>query len=104
MLCITHLPQIASYADRHFTVRKEVVDGKTESQVRRMDGSERLQEIAEMIGGHKITDTTRAQARELLEVATAEFGPKAKRAGNPDAVDAKVSPEAASRKARPAKV
>ena len=56
VLCITHLPQIASYADRHFTVRKEVTGGKTESQVRRMDGTERLQEIAEMIGGHKITD------------------------------------------------
>ena len=87
VLCITHLPQIASYADRHFTVRKEVVDGKTESQVRRMEGPERLQEIAEMIGGHRITDTTRAQAQELLEVAKAEFAPKAKRAGNPDAAE-----------------
>ena len=82
VLCITHLPQIASYADRHFTVRKEVVDGKTESQVRQMEGPERLQEIAEMIGGHKITDTTRAQAQELLEVARAEFGPK--KQTNPD--------------------
>ena len=79
VLCITHLPQIASYADRHFKVGKEVVDGKTESQVRRMDGTERLQEIAEMIGGHKITDTTRAQANELLEVARAEFGPAARK-------------------------
>ncbi len=91
VLCITHLPQIASYADRHFTVRKEVVNGKTESQVRQMEGTERLQEIAEMIGGHKITDTTRAQAKELLEVAKAEFGPKARKAGNPDAGEA-VSP------------
>jgi DNA repair protein RecN (Recombination protein N) len=82
VLCITHLPQIASYADRHFTVRKEVVNGKTESQVRQMEGTERLQEIAEMIGGHKITDTTRAQARELLDVAKAEFGPKSKKAAN----------------------
>ena len=41
-----------------------------------MDGPERLQEIAEMIGGHKITDTTRAQAQELLEVAQSEFTPK----------------------------
>jgi DNA repair protein RecN (Recombination protein N) len=87
VLCITHLPQIASYADRHFTVRKEVVDGKTESKVRRMEGPERLQEIAEMIGGHKITDTTRAQAQELLDVAKAEFAPKPKKVGNPGASD-----------------
>ena len=87
VLCITHLPQIASYADRHFTVRKEVVDGKTESQVRRMDGPERLQEIAEMIGGHKITDTTRAQAKELLEVAKAEFGPAAAKKADPNAAE-----------------
>jgi DNA repair protein RecN (Recombination protein N) len=52
VLCITHLPQIASYADRHFTVRKE---------------------LAEMIGGKQITDTTRAQANELLQSAQAEF-------------------------------
>ena len=103
VLCITHLPQIASYADRHFTVRKEVTGGKTESQVRRMDGPERLQEIAEMIGGHKITDTTRAQAQELLEVAQSEFGSE-KKASNPDAAAAKVSPEAASHKVRTAKV
>ena len=77
VLCITHLPQIASYADRHFTVRKEVVDGKTESQVRPMLGGERLQEIAEMIGGQRITDTTRAQAQELIDTAASEFERKA---------------------------
>jgi DNA repair protein RecN (Recombination protein N) len=80
VLCITHLPQIASYADRHFTVRKQVTAGLTESNVRQMDGAERLEELSEMIGGHRITDTTRAQARELLDTATAEFKPaKAKK-------------------------
>ena len=73
VLCITHLPQIASYADRHLTVRKEVAAGKTQASVRRMDGAERLEELAEMIGGQRITDTTRAQAKELLDAATAEF-------------------------------
>ncbi len=77
VLCITHLPQIASYADRHFTVRKEVTSGLTESKVRQMEGPERLEELSEMIGGHRITDTTRAQARELLDTATAEFKPPA---------------------------
>jgi DNA repair protein RecN (Recombination protein N) len=73
VLCITHLPQIASYADRHLTVRKEVTGAATESKVRTMDGVERLQELAEMIGGQRITDTTRAQAQELLEAARSEF-------------------------------
>jgi DNA repair protein RecN (Recombination protein N) len=73
VLCITHLPQIASYADRHLTVRKEVTGDRTTTTVRPMEGDVRLQELAEMIGGQRITDTTRAQARELLEAAQAEF-------------------------------
>jgi DNA repair protein RecN (Recombination protein N) len=73
VLCITHLPQIASYADRHFTVRKQVIAGKTESKVRTMQGAERLEELAEMIGGKHITATTRAQAKELLDAAQSEF-------------------------------
>ena len=77
VLCITHLPQIASYADRHLTVRKEVVGAATETKVRVMDGSDRLQELAEMIGGQRITDTTRAQAQELLDAARAEFAQRA---------------------------
>src|SRR4051812_7077188 len=81
VLCITHLPQIASYADRHLTVRKEVAGNATETKVRVMDGSDRLQELAEMIGGQRITDTTRAQAQGLLDAARGEVvGPKAARA------------------------
>ncbi|HEY8748152.1 MAG TPA: DNA repair protein RecN [Tepidisphaeraceae bacterium] len=72
VLCITHLPQIASYADRHFTVRKQVVEGETTTLVRTMTGTERVQELAEMIGGQRITDTTRAQAQEMLDSALAE--------------------------------
>ncbi len=69
VLCITHLPQIAAYADRHLTVRKNVVGDQTQTTVRVMEGEERIEELAEMIGGHRITDVTRAQARELLEAA-----------------------------------
>jgi DNA repair protein RecN (Recombination protein N) len=76
VLCITHLPQIASYADRHLTVRKEVVGDQTTTTVRSMDGDVRVEELAEMIGGHRITETTRAQARELLDAARAEVGAK----------------------------
>lgn len=76
VLCITHLSQIASYADRHLTVRKEVTGDKTTTTVRPMEGETRLEELAEMIGGTRITETTRAQARELLEAAQGEFGKK----------------------------
>ncbi len=86
VLCITHLPQIASYADRHFTVRKIVVGKETLTSVRVMSGDERIEELAEMIGGQRITETTRAQARELLDSATGHAGEKRPRsvtAGKP---------------------
>jgi DNA repair protein RecN (Recombination protein N) len=83
VLCITHLPQIASYADRHVTVRKEVTGNQTTTTVRPIDGDVRLQELAEMIGGQRITDTTRAQARELLEAAQSEFKPEARKESKP---------------------
>jgi DNA repair protein RecN (Recombination protein N) len=85
VLCITHLPQIASFAERHLTVRKAVKDKQTQTTVRVMEGDERIEELAEMIGGQRITDTTRAQARELLDSArTADVvasAPKVKRPG-----------------------
>ncbi len=70
ILCITHLPQIASYSDRHFTVRKESKEKETRTTVRPVDGDVRIEELAEMIGGHRITQTTRAQAMELLQSAS----------------------------------
>ena len=69
VLCITHLPQIACFADRHLTVRKEVIGDATQTTVRAMEGDDRLHELAEMIGGQHITPTTLAQVRELLDAA-----------------------------------
>jgi DNA repair protein RecN (Recombination protein N) len=69
VLCITHLPQIASYAGRHLTVGKEVIDDETSTSVRIVTGPDRIEELAEMIGGHRVTPTTRAQAQELLDAA-----------------------------------
>jgi DNA repair protein RecN (Recombination protein N) len=69
VLCITHLPQIAAHADRHLTVRKLQTDDATSSTVREMTGDERIREIAEMIGGDRITPVTLAQAREMIENA-----------------------------------
>ena len=66
VLCITHLPQIAAFADGHFKVAKEVERGRTKSTVRRLSPDERLEEIARMLGGLEITPTTRAAAAEML--------------------------------------
>jgi DNA repair protein RecN (Recombination protein N) len=71
VLCITHLPQIASYADRHLTVRKQSDGNQTRTTVRAISGDEQLEELSEMIGGQRITATTRAQAKELLDSAQA---------------------------------
>jgi DNA repair protein RecN (Recombination protein N) len=69
VLCITHLPQIAVFADQHFKVEKVVRDERTLSRVRRLSESEQREEIARMLGGLKITSRTRAVARELLREA-----------------------------------
>lgn len=62
VLCVTHLPQVASLADCQFSVSKE--NGK--SRIRRLDQGGRVEEIARMLGGVEITDTTRSHAREML--------------------------------------
>ncbi len=69
VLCITHLPQIAVYADAHFRVHKAVEEGRTRSHVGRLDEGERLEEVARMLGGLRITDRTRAAAAEMLRDA-----------------------------------
>ena len=69
VLCITHLPQIAAYADNHLSVHKLVKDGQTQTSVKTLKGDARIEELSEMIGGKQITPTTRAQAKELLETA-----------------------------------
>jgi DNA repair protein RecN (Recombination protein N) len=66
VLCITHLPQIAVFADHHFKVEKVVRGERTLSTVRRLSRKEQQEEIARMLGGLKITAKTRAAARELL--------------------------------------
>jgi DNA repair protein RecN (Recombination protein N) len=66
VLCITHLPQIAVFADQHFKVEKVVRGERTLSTVRRLTRKEHQEEIARMLGGLKITAKTRAAARELL--------------------------------------
>ncbi len=67
VLCVTHLPQVASQAAQHFQVSKgTIADGRTVSRILALPASERVEEIARMLGGLEITATTRKHARELL--------------------------------------
>lgn len=67
VICITHLPQIAKFGNHHFGVTKSVVKGRTRTAINPLTQNERLEEIARMLGGTKITKTTRDHARELLK-------------------------------------
>ncbi len=67
VLCVTHLPQVASQAGQHFQVAKSTLDsGKTASRIEVLDSKARVEEVARMLGGLEITATTRKHARELL--------------------------------------
>jgi DNA repair protein RecN (Recombination protein N) len=70
ILCITHLPQIATFADTHQSISKKVLNGRTNTFVRKLDSlKEREEEIARMLGGTTITTRTREHAREMLKSA-----------------------------------
>jgi DNA repair protein RecN (Recombination protein N) len=66
ILCVTHLPQVAAQGNHHLKVSKSQSADKTVSQVQTLGRSERVEEVARMLGGATITDTTRRHARELL--------------------------------------
>ena len=67
ILCVTHLPQVAAQGNHHLKVSKSQSGDKTVSQVQPLGRAERVEEVARMLGGATITDTTRRHARELLE-------------------------------------
>lgn len=67
ILCVTHLPQVAAQGNHHLKVSKSQAGDKTLSQVSPLGRAERVEEVARMLGGATITDTTRRHARELLE-------------------------------------
>ncbi len=69
VICVTHLPQIACFADQHHSVRKEVRSGRTTTLVDRLDRESIVDEIARMLGGVKVTEKTKAHAREMVESA-----------------------------------
>jgi len=69
VLCVTHLPQIACYADHHYRVSKAREKGRTLTAVKRLEPEERVEELSRMLGGVQITEKTRAHAREMMEAA-----------------------------------
>jgi len=69
VLCVTHLPQVAAQADQQWQVSKAVEQGVTLSHIQILKGEQRVEEIARMLGGVKITATTRKHAAELLGIA-----------------------------------
>lgn len=69
VLCITHLPQIAAMADRHFEIRKEVEGQDTVTRIAVLDEESSVRELARMLGGAKITESVTANAREMKELA-----------------------------------
>ena len=69
VLCVTHLPQVAAQGRSQFAIRKEVRGGQTYTRVQALDDKTRAAELARMLGGVEITDSTRAHAAELLSRA-----------------------------------
>ena len=69
VICITHLPQIASMADVHFEIAKSVSQGKTVTRIKPLNREESVEELARLLGGAKITDAVRQNALEMKELA-----------------------------------
>ena len=69
VLCVTHLPQVASQAHGHLAVSKGANGSMTSVRVRTVTGDERTEEIARMLAGANVTDRSRAHAREMLDAA-----------------------------------
>lgn len=66
VLCVTHLPQVASHATQHVRVSKGEADGVTRTRVEGLSDQDRVEELARMLGGAEITERTLAHAKELL--------------------------------------
>jgi DNA repair protein RecN (Recombination protein N) len=65
-LCVTHLPQIASFADQHLVVEKRQADGRTRTQIRVLDDRARTHEVARMLSGAKVTETSLQHAAQMI--------------------------------------
>jgi len=67
VLCVTHLPQIATFADHHYVIEKREVAGRAKTTVRQITGVERTEEVARMLSGAKLTETSRKHAEQMIK-------------------------------------
>ncbi len=67
VLCVTHLPQIATFADHHYLIEKKAAGGRTRTAIHLITGEERTEEVARMLSGAKLTDTSRKHADQMLK-------------------------------------
>ena len=67
VLCVTHLPQIATFADHHFLIEKRESGGRAKTTVRQISGEERTEEVARMLSGAKLTETSRKHAEQMIK-------------------------------------
>ena len=65
-MCVTHLPQIAAFADQHFLIDKRESDGRTRIKVSLLDDQARTQEVARMVSGAKVTETSLQHAAQMI--------------------------------------
>jgi DNA repair protein RecN (Recombination protein N) len=67
VLCVTHLPQIATFGDHHYVIEKKESGGRTRTSIRRVTGEERTEEVARMLSGAKLTETSRKHAEQMIK-------------------------------------
>jgi len=67
VLCVTHLPQIATFADHHYVIEKKESGGRTRTSIRTVEGEERTEEVARMLSGAKLTETSRKHAEQMIK-------------------------------------
>jgi DNA repair protein RecN (Recombination protein N) len=67
VLCVTHLPQIATFADHHYLIEKRETGGRAKTTVREITGEERTEEVARMLSGAKLTETSRKHAEQMIK-------------------------------------
>lgn len=67
VLCVTHLPQIASFADHHLLIEKREAQGRTRTSIRALEGKDRAEEVARMLSGAKLTETSVKHAEQMLK-------------------------------------
>jgi DNA repair protein RecN (Recombination protein N) len=67
VLCVTHLPQIATFADHHYVIEKKERNGRTRTTIRPVTGDERTEEVARMLSGARLTETSRKHAEQMIK-------------------------------------